>query len=123
MDEEVRVVVVDDLVDAASTLAMSLRLDGYQVMVAYDGGQALVLIDQHHPHCVILDVDMPGIDGNELSRRLRERYADDIVLIAMSGRDEGDQRVSETFERVDHYLRKPINLALLQKVLPPLHAT
>ncbi len=85
MDEdEVRVVVVDDLVDAASALAMALQIDGYAVRTARDGREALSVIEEHRPHCVMLDVDMPIIDGCELSQRLRKLYGSDIVLIAMS---------------------------------------
>lgn len=120
-DNDVRVVVVDDLVDAANALAMTLELNGYKVRTAHDGREALTVIHEHQPHCVMLDVDMPGIDGCELSRRLREQYGRDVVLIAMSAHDEANHRVAETFDRVDHYLRKPFDLALLQKVLPRLH--
>jgi len=120
VDDEVRVVVVDDLDDAASALAMALQIDGYAVRTAHDGREALSVIAEHRPHCVMLDVNMPVIDGCELSRRLREMYGSDIVLIAMSGRDETDERVAETYGRVDHYFRKPFGLALLRKVLPPL---
>ncbi len=120
MSDEVRVVVVDDLADTASALAMLLELDGYTVRTANSGREALEVIEAHMPHCVMLDVDMPDIDGNELSRRLRERYGDDIVLIAMSGRDPSEQRVAETFDRVDYYLSKPLELARLRKVLAPL---
>ena len=118
-NDEVRVVVVDDLVDAATALAMALQIDGYAVRMASDGREALSVIEEHLPHCVMLDVDMPNLDGCELSRRLRQLYGNDIVLIAMSGRDPSDSRVAETFDRVDHYFRKPFALSKLRKILPP----
>jgi DNA-binding response OmpR family regulator len=117
--DEVRVVVVDDLADAADALAMALQIDGYAVRTARDGGEAWRVIGEYRPHCVMLDVDMPVIDGCELSLRLRERYGSDIVLIAMSGHDETDERVATTFDRVDYYFRKPFNLSLLRKIFPP----
>jgi CheY-like chemotaxis protein len=119
-DDAVRVVVVDDVHDAAEMLAGVLRLNGYKVWAAHGGQDALDLIELRKPHCVMFDIDMPGIDGLELSRRLRERYCDDIVLIAVTGWDIDDRRVSGTFEVVDHYLRKPVDPAQLRKVLPPL---
>ena len=119
MDDEVRVVVVDDQPDAAEVLAMGLQLDGYTVWVAHDGAQALHAVAEHLPHCVLLDVNMSGMDGCELSRQLRALYGDEIVLIAMSGGDETDSRVAETFLRVDYFLRKPFDLARLRKVLGP----
>jgi CheY-like chemotaxis protein len=118
-DDDVRVLVVDDVVDAAEALAETLVLGGYKVWIATDGAAALALVEEHKPHCVLLDIGMPGMDGNELTRTLRTRYGDDIVLIAVTGREHDDERVSDTFERVDHYLQKPVDPDVLRKLLPP----
>ena len=118
-DDEVRVLVVDDMADAAEALAETLALSGYKVTVASDGARALAQIEAEQPHCVLLDIGMPGMDGNQLARALRERYGDDIVLIAVTGREHDDERVSDTFARVDHYLQKPVDPDLLRKLLPP----
>ena len=118
-DDDVRVVVVDDVVDAAEALAATLELSGYKVWIATDGAAALALVEAHHPHCILLDIGMPGMDGNELTRTLRSRYGDDIVLIAVTGREHDDERVSDTFARVDHYLQKPVDPDVLRKLLPP----
>lgn len=118
--DEVRVVVVDDLVDAATTLAYALERDGYAVRVAHDGVQALALIDDFKPHCVLFDIDMPRLDGFELAKQLRARYADDIVLIAVTAAVIDDTRVIGTFNVADHYLRKPVGPQTLRKLLPPL---
>ena len=118
-EDDVRVVVVDDFIDAAEALAETLMMSGYKVWVATDGAGALALIETHQPHCVLLDIGMPGMDGNELTRTLRTRYGDDIVLIAVTGREHDDERVSDTFARVDHYLQKPVDPDVLRKLLPP----
>ena len=118
-EDDVKVVVVDDFVDAAEALAETLMISGYKVWVATDGPGALALIETHQPHCVLLDIGMPGMDGNELTRTLRTRYGDDIVLIAVTGREHDDERVSDTFARVDHYLQKPVDPEVLRKLLPP----
>jgi CheY-like chemotaxis protein len=118
-DDDVRVVVVDDVADAAEALAATLTLSGYKVWIATDGAAALALIEAKQPHCVLLDIGMPGMDGNELTRTLRSRYGDDIVLIAVTGREHDDERVSDTFARVDHYLQKPVDADVLRKLLPP----
>ncbi|MEO8312562.1 MAG: response regulator [Caldimonas sp.] len=118
-EDDVRVVVVDDVVDAAEVLAETLRMSGYTVWIATDGAAALDLVEAQQPHCVLLDIGMPGMDGNELTRTLRTRYGDDIVLIAVTGREHDDERVSDTFARVDHYLQKPVDLDVLRKLLPP----
>jgi DNA-binding response OmpR family regulator len=117
--DDVRVRGGDDVADAAEALAETLGLSGYKVQVAGDGARALALIEEQQPHCVLLDIGMPGMDGNELARTLRERYGDDIVLIAVTGREHDDERVSDTFARVDHYLHKPVDPDVLRKLLPP----
>ena len=120
--DEVRVVVVDDVADMADVLAMSLELDGYSVKTANNGAQALKVIEDYRPHCVLLDIDMPGMGGCELSDRLRELYGDEVVLIAVTGWGDAGDRVSDTFSRFDHYIRKPFDPGLLRKVLPPVTA-
>lgn len=119
VNDEVHVVVVDDSPDAAEMLAMALRLDGYRVRIAGDGLQALALIAESQPHCVLLDVDMPELDGFELAKRLRAQYVDEIVLIAVTGRAMDDSRVAGTFRIVDHYLSKPLDHGRLKKLLRP----
>lgn len=120
--DEAKILVVDDSADTAETLAYVLTHSGYQVRVAHDGAEALAVIEEFKPHCVLLDINMPGLDGAELSKRLRERFGDDIVLIAITGAPADDKRVSETFARVDHYLQKPVSDAQLRRVLPVLTA-
>jgi DNA-binding response OmpR family regulator len=122
-DDDVRVVVVDDLADAADALAEILRIDGYDVRVAHDGASALSVIAEHRPHCALFDIDMPGLNGAELAARLRDQYGDDIVLIAVTGWGEEDRRVASAFSQADHYLRKPVDTAALRKLLPPLRTT
>lgn len=119
VNDEVHVVVVDDSPDAAEMLAMALQLDGYRVRIAGDGLQALALISESQPHCVLLDIDMPGLDGFELAKRLRAQYVDEIVLIAVTGRAVDDSRVAGAFRIVDHYLSKPLDHARLKKLLRP----
>ena len=119
-DDEVRVVVVDDMKDAADTLAMLLSMDGYSVSTAHSGEEAILLIEARNPHCVILDIAMPGIDGYELATLLRHRYGDDIVLIAVTGWNDSDARVADTFSVVDHYFQKPVEPQMLRRLLPAL---
>jgi DNA-binding response OmpR family regulator len=115
--DTVRVVVVDDVPDAADMLALRLQLDGHQVRTAYTAEQAVLEIENHHPHCVLLDICMPGMDGYELATLLRHRFKNDVVLIAVTGADETQASVSNTFSVVDHYLRKPVDPNDLRKLL------
>lgn len=121
-DNAVRIVVVDDMADVAEALAAQLTLDGYRVATAYAADEAIHRIEELRPHCVLLDIGMPDIDGYELAMLLRHRYKDDIVLIAVTGSDEKQARVTDTFAVVDHYFQKPLDPAALRKILPPLQA-
>lgn len=112
-----RIVIVDDHAELAGTLAEVLSLDGFDVRTAPDGGTALAVIAEHDPLCVLTDIDMPGIDGFELARRLRALYDSDVVLIAITGWGAKDDRVGKAFDGFDYTLRKPIDLALLRQIL------
>lgn len=116
----VRVVVVDDVQDSADTMAELLRFNGYEVWTSASGTEALTLVDRHEPHCVLFDVVMPGIGGDELCSRLRTAHGDDIVLVAVTGVSQDDPRVHTSFTLADHYFTKPVDPAALAKVLPPL---
>lgn len=118
--DEVRVVVVDDMADAATMLAYALERDGYVTRIARDGMDALSVIDDFKPHCVLFDIDMPRLDGFELCKRVRASHGDDMVLIAVTAYASGDARVAGAFTLADHYLRKPVSPQILRKLLPPL---
>jgi CheY-like chemotaxis protein len=116
--DALRVLVVDDVEDAARSLVELLTLSGFIAQAALDGAEALAMVGEFKPDCVLLDIGMPRMDGLELVEHLRDTYGDDIVLVAITGGDVMDARVAGTFERVDHYLVKPIDFAKLMKILP-----
>ncbi len=118
--KETRVVVVDDASDAAEALACALENDGYKVKTASSGEQALILVEHFEPHCVLLDIDMPGLTGLEVAAQLRARHGSELVIIAITGWGKADDRVSAAFADFDHYLRKPFDTEALRKVFVPL---
>lgn len=118
MKEEVRVVVVDDDVAVADSLAELLTLSGYAVQVARDGLGALALISEFEPLCAIVDVHLPGADGPHVGRRVRDLYGGNMVLIAMSGGGSTGS-ISETLSSFDFFMRKPMDFDALQRILPP----
>ena len=118
-DFSTRLIIVDDVEDSATTLALLLELDGYRVQVARNGAEAIAMIESFRPECILFDVDMPVMDGFELSKHVRQQYRDDIVLIAMTARPVSDPRVAGAFAVADHFFTKPIDHAKLQKLLPP----
>jgi CheY-like chemotaxis protein len=113
------VIVVDDVADSADTLARLIELNGYRVRTASDGAAALAILSSWPALCMILDIDMPGMDGHELAQRLRAEHGDNVVMIAMTGWAETDPRVAKTFEIVDHYWHKPVDPRVLNQLLPP----
>jgi len=119
--DDARIVVVDDVADTAEVLAMILETAGYEVRTALSGEAALELVAEFQPLCVLMDINMPGLGGHELCQCLRDRYGDDLVLIAVTGAGHVDDRVGASFARFDHYLRKPVDIKLLRQLLPPLH--
>ena len=112
--------VVDDAEDVAAAMATAVELDGYEVRIATDGQQALAIVQDYVPGCVLLDIDMPGMGGIEVARHMRTLYGSDVVLIAVTGWGEEGLRVSSEFADFDHYLRKPVDPAALRLLLPPL---
>jgi CheY-like chemotaxis protein len=113
-----RVLVVDDNEDAAASLAMLLRFLGSEVQVARDGATALSMIADFRPDAVLLDIGMPGMDGFEVARRIREQ-ADfaGIVLIALTGWGQAEDRSRTRAAGFDHHLVKPADITSLQSLL------
>lgn len=100
---------------------MLLDLDGYTAWIANSGRAALALIEDVHPLCVLIDLQMPGISGAELTRRIRAKKGDDLVLVAITGsRDRGERDEAEA-SGIDHILSKPVDVAQLRRILPSLH--
>lgn len=112
------VYVVDDNRDAADSLATLLRLLGHHCVACYSAEQLLQLVDELKPDCVMLDIAMADMDGLTLALQLRERFEDDIVLVAVTGAPKDDPRVQQTFVAVDHYFEKPLTLEQVQKLFP-----
>jgi PAS domain S-box-containing protein len=113
-----RILVVDDNVDAAESLAVLLRVEGHEVQVAYDGPTALVAAQEERPAMAILDLGMPGMDGFELARQLRaQQNTRDVLLVALTGwAQEEDRR--RCFEAgFDGHLSKPVELEALRQFL------
>lgn len=116
---DIDVLVVDDQPDAADSLCMVLELDGYAAQAVYSAEKALAVLEHTRPLCVLFDISMPGMDGLDLVKRLRERFKSDLVLVALTGADNTNPRVAETFDMVDHHLIKPLNPKELATLFPP----
>jgi signal transduction histidine kinase len=113
-----RILVVDDNVDAALTLAELLTLEGHETHVAHDGPAAVDAARRLSPDVAILDIGLPGFDGFEVARRLRADPAlRRVLLVALSGWVQPDDRARSREAGFDHHLAKPIQLRSLESVL------
>ncbi len=113
-----RVLVVDDNVDAAHTLAMLLRACGHACEVAHDAQQALALAAQSCPEVFILDIGLPGMDGRQLARHLREQPATQSAqIVALSGYAQPEDQQAALADGFDHYLVKPVDAQRLLELL------
>jgi two-component system CheB/CheR fusion protein len=105
-----RILVVDDNVDTAESLALLLRLRGQEVKTAYDGPAALKMAASFLPDVVLLDIGLPGLDGYQVAARLRRRRRTaGALLVALTGYgQEEDQRLAHE-AGFDHHLTKPVD--------------
>ncbi|AWG45844.1 MULTISPECIES: PAS domain S-box protein [unclassified Massilia] len=113
-----RILVVDDNRDAADTLGLLLEADGAEVRVVYDGRTALSMAESFLPSSVLLDIGMPGMDGYEVARRLRqdERFAS-MRIIALTGWGQDSDRRQTRNRGFTHHLTKPVSLEELHGIL------
>ena len=113
----VKVLVADDNRDAADSLQRILSLYGYQVEVAYDGTAAIRLDGDFHPMVAVLDIGMPGANGFEVARSIRESRGEGVTLIALTGwGQEGDRRRAME-AGFDYHLTKPVDPGALNDLL------
>jgi PAS domain S-box-containing protein len=119
-----RVLVVEDNLDAAESMALLMRMSSHEVRVAHSGPAGLEAAVEYRPDVVLLDIGLPGMDGYEVARRLRQdAELKGVKLIAMTGygRESDLQRSQEA--GFDHHLVKPVNplrlLELLATFTPP----
>ncbi len=106
---EARLLVVDDEPNIVELLSASLRFAGFEVLTATDGAKALRLAAEQRPDLVVLDVMMPGLDGFEVVRRMRQEGIQAPVLL-LTARDAVEDRVQGLTLGADDYVTKPFSL-------------
>jgi len=113
-----RVLVVDDNVDAASMMAALVRQLGHDVVVVHDGPSALQAAEAYRPEIILLDLGMPGMNGFEVARALRERGINPtprIVAVTGWGKPEDERRTREA--GFDMHLIKPVEESQIRQAL------
>jgi signal transduction histidine kinase/DNA-binding response OmpR family regulator len=113
-----RVLIVDDNMDGARSLSMLLDLFGHDVRTCYDGPSALVEAEEFFPEIVLLDIGLPGMDGFEVARRLREQpTCAQTLLVALTGYGQAEDIRRSREAGFDHHLVKPADPEALRGLL------
>ncbi len=118
MTDATRILVVDDDPKIRTVVRRGLAYEGYRVVEAASGEEGLEKAREHLPDLVILDVMMPGIDGLEVTRRLRAAGGE-VAILMLTARDEIKDRVEGLETGADDYLVKPFNF---EELLARVHA-
>lgn len=117
-DTTLRVLVVDDNKDSAQTLGMMLKIMGNDVRTAHDGLEAIEQAADYRPHVILLDLGMPKLNGYDVCRRIREQdWGCDMMIIALTGWGQAEDRQRTKEAGFDHHLVKPVDVAKLNELL------
>ena len=112
------ILVVDDDAPLREVVRMALQLGGFTVVEAGDGRAALDMLDRASIDLVVLDIGMPGMDGCELARRLREQeWGKRVTLVALTGWGQDEDRRRTKSAGFDHHFVKPADHEALQALL------
>ena len=119
MSRPLRILLCDDNVDGANTMALWLRIDGHEVRVVHNGPAALEAARAWPPEAVLLDIGLPGkMDGYETARRLRGDVGlTNVLIAAVTGHSHDEDRRQAQEAGFDLHLVKPVEPEVLQEVL------
>ena len=113
-----RVLVVDDNVDAAETLAMMLEILGQETRQAHDGHRAVAMAAEFKPEVVFMDIGLPGLSGHEAAARIRKDLGlTQAYMVALSGYGTEEDRKKSMFAGFDSHMVKPLDPAALPGIL------
>ena len=113
-----RLLIVEDHPDVAESLALILRCDDHEVRIAHDGPAALQALTRFKPDVVLLDVGLPGMDGYQVARRMREEALDSrLTIIALSGFGQAGAHSQSIQAGCDAHLVKPVHPNVLRSLL------
>ena len=113
-----RVLVVDDNLDSARSLGMLLKASGHDARMAYDGPTAVKAALDYRPNVVLLDIGLPGFDGFEVAKQLRQQPAlSSLLLVAMTGYGQESDLQRSQDSGFDHHMVKPVSFEKVQQIL------
>jgi two-component system cell cycle response regulator DivK len=112
------VLVVDDVADARAVISELMRSEAYRVVEAADGGEAVEAASRERPHLVLLDLNLPVLDGFEVARRLRQLpWMEGVPVVAVTAYHYHGMREAAIEAGCDEYLPKPVDFDELKEVV------
>jgi signal transduction histidine kinase/ActR/RegA family two-component response regulator len=112
-----KVLLVDDNPDLIEMLGLLLEQHGYEVNSASDSKSAIAVFDRHSPDVALLDIGLPEVSGYQLARILREKNRDNLLLIAISGYGQAEDRQRSMAAGFDFHLTKPVDPVVLFSII------
>ena len=113
-----RILIVDDNHDGADSLSLLLRYSGNETRVEHDGVAALEAAEQFRPDAILLDIGLPGMNGYEVARRIREQpWGDRVALVAITGWGQDEDRNQSQDAGFDAHMVKPVEPGELGRLL------
>ena len=118
MQDPLRIMVVDDSSDAATSLAILLELNGHEVRIGQDGLEAVALAEEYRPDVALLDLGLPRLSGHDAARQIRATpWGRHMVLVAVTGWGGTEDRKKSREAGFDHHLVKPVDPGGLMRLL------
>jgi two-component system CheB/CheR fusion protein len=121
--QHMRILVVDDNEDSADTMAMYLQANGHDVRTANDGLVAVETAAQFQPEAILMDIGLPKLNGYDAAARIRAQRGPDVLLVALTGWGQEEDRRRSREAGFDHHLTKPVELDALQRLLSAAHTS
>jgi len=116
--QSLRVLVVDDNEDTVLSFSMLLKASGHDIRTAHDGPTAVQAAIDYRPDVVLLDIGLPGLNGYEVAKRIRQHpVLKNVVLVALTGYGQESDRQTSLLAGFDHHLVKPARLEQLKQIL------
>jgi PAS domain S-box-containing protein len=115
-----RILLVDDNRDVADSMVMLLTILGHDVLVSHDGRQAVEMALRERPAVVLLDIGLPGMDGYQACRAMRNGGLTDTLIVAMTGYGQEDDRRKAEEAGFDKHMPKPVDTQVLEDLLASL---
>ena len=121
--QSLRVLVVEDNVDTAETLALLVKAMGYDVRMIRDGSAALLAALDYKPHAILLDIGLPGLSGHDVAKWVRQQPAlKGTLLVALTGYGQDSDRHTSLEAGFDHHLVKPAAFKTIKQILATISA-